>query len=579
MKNKFLYIFLLFSASLTYGQVTLMVSEIKDPKVNQRFNLTVMLEIAGENMLQETPLRMPDLSKFDIIGYGSEQNTIVLDARRGDIINQMVFQWVLSPKQAGKIKFGSVLVTVNGKIYKTEPFDINVRESDRSAVADNQAVNDLYLNMEIQDKSVYPNEPTIAVLRAYSRDYGNFRKLGKIQLPKQKNVHIAPVSLANDEIETNAGIASKVLAVFMIFPSESGHIEINPVSATVANAAEPEKIKSNRVRLHVKKLPEGKPKHYKNAVGEFAVEVINKTPNEITEIDKPLNISLRLSGSGNLNTLSLPKILSSDSYTFFPPKITANTVVEQEGLKGTIIADYVVIPKKPGAVTISFEDFAFFSPEEKKFMEVGPQQLLLDVKTHEQIVDAKSALERVNEYTNTVLETVNTPVLKTHALKVKEKDKINWYIVIANLSLLAGVLGLFSFVKRRISSHRVQPVAEQKPITTIAETEDLIRKKFHVPFSATAEYLKKLAENEDFSKFFEVYEELHNDTKSFLQTETESKFKEYIAQNFGQQTLDNYRELAEQLKFEKYAPYHTREQFMEMAERISLLYSEIRNNQ
>ena len=104
MKLKFLYILSLFSAIFAHGQVTLAVSNVKDAKVNQRLNLTVLLEISGENMQQETPLRMPDLSKFDIIGTASEQNTVVLDAKKGDVLNQMVYQWVLTPKQSGKIK-------------------------------------------------------------------------------------------------------------------------------------------------------------------------------------------------------------------------------------------------------------------------------------------------------------------------------------------------------------------------------------------------------------------------------------------------------------------------------------------
>ena len=224
MKLKFLYILSLFSAIFAHGQVTLAVSDVKDAKVNQRLNLTVLLEISGENMQQETPLRMPDLSKFDIIGTASEQNTVVLDAKKGDVLNQMVYQWVLSPKQSGKIKFGSVLVTVNGKIYKTEPFDINVRDVEKkTSVADNSTSNDLYLSLEVQDREVYKNESTIAILRAYSRDYGSFRNVGNIQVPQQKNARIKPVSFAKSEIESSAGMNSQVLAVFMIFPSEEGN--------------------------------------------------------------------------------------------------------------------------------------------------------------------------------------------------------------------------------------------------------------------------------------------------------------------------------------------------------------------
>ena len=48
MKRKALHIFLLFCTVFAYGQVTLAISEVKDAKVNQRFNLTVLLEIAGK---------------------------------------------------------------------------------------------------------------------------------------------------------------------------------------------------------------------------------------------------------------------------------------------------------------------------------------------------------------------------------------------------------------------------------------------------------------------------------------------------------------------------------------------------
>ena len=203
MKQQISYILFLFSAVFTYGQVTLAISDVKDQKINQRFTLTVLLEISGENMEQQTPLQMPDFSKFDIIGSASERNTVVLDASKGNVINQLVYQYVLSPKQSGRIKIGSALVTVNGKIYKTEPFDITVREADKTnSVADNTDRNDLYLNLEVQDKVVYKNEPTIAVLRAYSRDYDNFRKLGKLHFPSQRNAKIKPVSFAKSEIES-----------------------------------------------------------------------------------------------------------------------------------------------------------------------------------------------------------------------------------------------------------------------------------------------------------------------------------------------------------------------------------------
>ncbi|MCQ4034209.1 BatD family protein [Kaistella montana] len=577
MKEKTLHILLLFCTVLTYGQVTLAISEVKDAKVNQRLNLTVLLEIAGENMQQETPLRMPDLSKFEILGSASEQNTVVLDAKKGDILNQMVYQLALSPKQPGKLRFGSVLVTVNGKIYKTEPFEINVRDSEKkSSVADNAAANDVYLTVDIQDKDVYKNEPAVAVVRAHSRNYDNFRKLSKIHFPHQKNVRIKPVSFAKSEIETSAGTASQVLGVFMIFPTESGKVELNPVTTTITSPTKEHKISSNRVALNVKKLPSGMPENYKNAVGNFDISVAKKNATETPELEKPVNISLKLSGTGNFGTLHLPKIVSSENYTSFPPKITSKTSPQNDQLSGDIIVDYVVIPKKTGPISVDFENFSFFDPSAKKYVDLGAKSILLNVKTHEQIVESKSTLEKVNDYTNTVLETVNTPVLQTHNLKIKDKNKINWKIVAGNLAFMAALFSLFLVVKKKIKTSKEKPVVERKPIVTIAETEALLREKMSHQFEDHIEYLKKLAKEKDFIKFFSTYEEMKTDVKTSLEISTESEFRKYLEENNGHPLADQYRALSEEIQIEKYAPYHSEEQIEELLKRIISIYTEIR---
>lgn len=564
------------SAVFTYGQVTLAISDVKDQKVNQRFTLTVLLEISGENMEQQTPLQMPDFSKFDIIGTASERNTIVLDAKKGDVINQLVYQCVLAPKQPGKVKIGSALVTVNGKIYKTEPFDINVRDSERtSSVADNSDRNELYLNLEVQDKVVYKNEPTIAILRAYSRDYDNFRKVGKVHFPNQRNANIKAVSFAKSEIESNSGMASQIIGVFMIFPSETGTVEINPISASITNSSKSNKISSNKVQLNVKKLPIGMPTHFKNAVGKFTLDLLSLRNEDIPEIDKPLSIVLKLVGSGNLGSLHLPKILNSQDYIFYQPKITTQSTAKKNGLTGSITAEYIVVPKKAGPVSIKFEDFSYFDPENKTYIDLGAKELLINVKTPLEIADAKTTLQKVNEYTNTVLETVNTPVLQTQNLIVKDKNRINWKVIAGNFGLLTIFGSLFLIVLRKREKRKLKPRVILKPISTIAETEELIRQNLSNHIEESIEYLKILKNNKEFTKFFEAYDELNRETKEYHGAKSDSEFRSILEKTQGQQISEQYRSLSEQIQIEKFAPIHVEEQMDDLYKTIHSLYSEI----
>lgn len=575
MKLKFYFILFFLAALHIRGQVTLEVTEVKETSVNQRFNLSIMLQISGENMQQETPLRLPDLSKFDIVGTASEQNTVVLDARKGEIINQMVYQFVLSPKQAGKIKIGSVLVTVNGKIYKTEPFEMTVRESEKIAAAPDPVIDEnVYLNMEIRDRSVYKNEPTVAVLRAYSRDYGSFRKVRNIQFPQQKNVRIQPVSLNKPEIETRSGLASQVLAVFLIFPSESGSIDITPATASIARSTK-EKIVSNSVRLNVKKLPAGMPANFKNAVGNFEVSLVKNDAATVPEIDQPVNVTVKLSGAGNLRSVRMPKLLSSENYVFYKPTITSNTRAEEDKLFGTITADYVVIPKKPGPINVLLENFSYFNPEDQNYVELGPQSLALDVKTHQQVLDAKSTLERVNDYTNNVLETVNTPVLQTQNLKVKNPKKIDWKIVFLNLGILVAAVSLFLLFRRKWNQRKPALVEAYKPIMTVAETEEIIKRNLEFNFSDGIDYLKFLSKNNESAKFFETYEDMVLKIKEKYNAANESDFRKILADKFGQSAAEEYRLISEKVKIEKYSPLQTQESLTKLGEDIAVLFQKI----
>ena len=174
MKNLHNIFFLLFSV-ISYGQVTVL-TEIKEGKLNEPIILTIIQEVAGDDLVQQSPLQLMDLSKFDIIGTASERNTFI-DQRKGIRINQLVYQMYLQPKVQGKIKIGSALVTVNGKIYKSEPFDISVKDGGSRNSDAEYLAKDVYLNLEISDKNVYENQPTVAVLRAYSKNFDNFRKL------------------------------------------------------------------------------------------------------------------------------------------------------------------------------------------------------------------------------------------------------------------------------------------------------------------------------------------------------------------------------------------------------------------
>ncbi len=571
--TRFYPILFIFFAAFSYAQVNLVVTtdrNTRDFKEEDPIVVNILLEIAGKDMIQQTPLRMFDTSRFEVIASGSEQNTFI-DSKSGFRVNRTLYQYVLKPKKSGKLKIGSASVIVNNKLYHTEPFDIFVSESEKKIIAD-RSFNEIYLNMELEQNEVYRNQPTVAVLRAYSRNLNSFRKVRDIKLPDNIQLTVRKVSSEKSEIEPSGNISSQVLAVFLIYPSESGRLDIGPVSARVSSGNS--KILSNKSRLKVKSLPPSAPAGFKDAVGNFELQLSHS--GEKAEVEKPVKVSLTLRGEGNFDNMTLPKIKESESYRFYTPKIVTNTKVSKSGVRGEVTAYYLIIPQKAGPLTVSTDAFSFFNPETGKYVDLGSREVKMDALTHNEILAARTPIEKVNDYTNTVLETVDNPVIKTTNLRVEERKTLNWKTVWINLGLLlAAALGLLWFRKYRRTNAGASSAKQQKDLGTIAETERELKAKEAVDTDIYVPYLQQLADNAQYDRFFETLAEMDAAFRAVFGANTTADFKVVLEQSFGQNMAENYRILQQKIQMEKFAPVHTPEHIRELLEDTRNLYSQI----
>lgn len=573
MKQKFIYAIFTLISVISYGQVQLsMKSDKTDYNGREVVNLTIVLELNGNNLEQKSKIMLPDLSKFNMIGSGSF-NQIVNDAETNTAIDQYITRIALEPKQKGKVRIGSVLVNVNNKIYKTEPFDIFIKDIEKKPIAN--IANDVYLNMEIEDREVYQDQPTIAILRVYSKNIDNLRKVKNVRLPQQENINVHAVSLKRSEIDPSgyANMASQVLAVFMVFPNESGYVEVPSVSASVNTFSAKNKIASNKVRLNVKKLPEGSPESFKDAVGKFKVDIYC-SPKEKIEAKKPVNVTVKVSGEGNLADMSLPKIEESPDYEIFAPKITSHVNPSLTGMKGEILAKYILIPKKAGELVVKTEAFAFFNPAEKEYVNLGQEKLGLTAFSHDQVLEARSTVEKVNDYTNTLLETVDSPVLKTTSFKVKEKSKFNWNVLFVNIAILIGLFiayMVFKYWQKKQNIIKEKP--SPKPLGSVAETEKEIRESLKTDINDYFAYLENLKVSGDYPKFFETFEEMDADVRSQYFQSSKEDFKVFLERQNGRSVAENYQELLQKVQIEKYSPITSEDSLNELLKDIVKLYS------
>jgi hypothetical protein len=577
MIKKNLYILFLLASACTFAQVNL-YSEVssREARVNAPILFTVVLEIFGEDLVQETPVKLPDLTKFDY-AISSEQNTFI-DPVKKIRINQMVYQFALDPKQTGNLKIGSALVRINGKMYKTEPIDIVVKEAEKKPLATNNPARSMYLNMQIDDREVYKNEPVVAVLKAFSRNISNFRHLEPAKFEPVRNLAIRSIANFDESIEDSENdYSAQVVGVFVIVPKVAGLMDIPSVEVPFTNHKNV--LVSNKVKINVKKLPDGAPVNFNNAVGKYDVkiEMVDKGK-ENFEINKAFNISVKVSGNGNLSPAIVPRILPSPDYEVFEPKIINNSVATVKGIEGEVEAQYVIIPKKRGDLRIVTEDFSYFDPRQEKYVEVGSKFLALNTVNAQDIANAKTTLQKVNEYTNNVLEKVDSPVLSTQKLKVKEHKKMSWMVIFGNLLIIGiGALAFMYFNRKMKEKKKIDLEKKNKasqPIVNIAETEAMLRSKSTFDLQSHLDYLNRTVDEEK-TKFFDGVEKLRADADEYCRARFNSDFSQYLKANFGMSDDEKYKHLMTQVAVEKYSPYSSATKRSEILTEIKEVYNKI----
>lgn len=552
------HILLWFCSMNIYGQISFYAdTDAKEIKPNEAVKFTIFLQINGNEYVQESLLQLPDFSKFDIIDDGSTRNTFI-DPAKNIAVTQVMYQVLLYPKKAGKIKMGSALVTINGKIYKTEPFDIFV-EGRKEPQAQAKITDEVQLRLQPKLKKVYQNQPTVVVLRAYAKNIDYFQKLTDVKLPQEEGVKFYPISKTSNEIEQNDGklTLSQVLGVYLVFSSKGGNVEIPEISAKVSNAGKTETLNTKKLNLKIENLPPA-PSSFKNAVGDFKLRTKVLDEHRLFQLNQPVHISVRLRGVGNLSEIQLPQIKETPNYKVFPPKITKDFRPSHDGLRGEVTADYIIIPKKTGDIQVDLEPFSFFNPKKEIYEELPTKSLSFQVSNEPQSNgnEPDNTIDKMIDNTaSRMLDMVQTPTTK--APKQPVKSRLPYWLGALFLSMMVCIV---AYILWRKSKNKKALKTNLTPVSEASSSLNL-----------EAEYhqLKEVLETQNYTAFFDGVDQIQAKTRAYLNT-TAFNLASEIEKRYGYILADEYRTLWSKIEMEKYAP-------VKDEERLNQLYYEIIN--
>ncbi|OJW83637.1 MAG: hypothetical protein BGO69_04895 [Bacteroidetes bacterium 46-16] len=138
-------------------------------------------------------------------------------------------------------------------------------------------------------------------------------------------------------------------------------------------------LKSTPVKIQVTALPDkGKPENYGGAVGKFAINSkIDKTE---LSTDETANLSLTITGSGNLKLMAAPQLNLPNGLESYDPQIVDTITGRSTTISGSKIITYPIAPRTPGDYDIPATPFTYYDPQSGEYVTLQTQPISLHVK-------------------------------------------------------------------------------------------------------------------------------------------------------------------------------------------------------
>lgn len=362
------------------------------------FEVTFTVNGNGESF---TP---PNFSGFQLVSGPNVSNSMT--SINGNTTVSNSYSYVLLPVKEGVGTIGPAIMVLNGRRVATSPIRIKVVKG--QAVQQNRASSgagdpsmikentedlskSIFLKADVDKTTVYQGEQLNLSYRLYTRASIVDSRLDK--LPDLNGFWSEDVKTLQQKVDwrtvTYKGLKYNIADVkqTVLFAEHSGDITINPFEMTFIvrlAAAQSDDImeqffgsykdvkvalKSKPVVIHVKPLPEaGKPVGFTGAVGNFKVSTtLDKTELKSNET---LNYNVKVSGSGNLKLLKTLTVNFPPDFEKYDPKITDTINQHGNGLSGSRMYNYLLIPRHQGNYTIDPIQFSYFNPVSQKYITI-----------------------------------------------------------------------------------------------------------------------------------------------------------------------------------------------------------------
>lgn len=314
----------------------------------------------------EGPPVLPPLDSFEVLGTSSSNQVTIVN---GSISSNAVYFYNLRPTEVGDILIEPILAVVDGETYSTDPITVTVEQGVLPVAPSRGEIvpptdltgQDIYVEAEVDKPNPWQGEQVTYTARLF---------LGTDVRMRGETTYSAPEFVGfwkvdnEDTVSYLVNLEGRDYGVGEkrqpIFPTVAGTRKIKPASMLLANG---QTYLTDEVTVNVRSLPSPSPEGFKGAVGRYRIsaELVPNTPT-ITTGDA-LTWKIALGGAGNIETIPDPVWPDLENARWSETSATVTTEFQDGVVFGSRQYELLVIPTKPGQLTIPALEYIYFDPE------------------------------------------------------------------------------------------------------------------------------------------------------------------------------------------------------------------------
>ncbi len=493
--------------------------------------------------------------------------------------SSVTYTYILSANKNGSFTIPAAQAQVGGKTIHSNELRIKVSGQAQSGQGGRQqgrageevrpagstiSGSDLFIKVSASKQHVREQEPILLTYKVYTL-VGLTQLSGK--MADLKSFYTREVPLPQEKsfkVENFNGRPYRTVTwqQYVMFPQATGKLEIpsityeglvvqqnrnvDPFEAFFNGGSGyievKKQIKAPGITIQVDPLPQ-RPTNFSGGVGQYTISAtIDKTE---VKANDPVKLQVVVSGVGNMKLLKQPIVNFPKDFDSYDAKVTDKTKLTTQGLEGSIVYDFLAVPRHQGEYEIPAIEYVYFDTRSNSYKTVKTEPFKLSVAKG----DGTGTVATFNgqedvKLLNSDIHFIKTGDTRQHAFDDFFFGSTEYWIAL--IILLVGFISLFIIFRRRA-----------------IENANVVKQRAGKANKVATKRLKKAARLMKEGKQGEFYDEVLRALWGYVGDKLNMPVEQLSRENISQQlenhhvsqdTIQQFIGALDECEFARYAP-------------------------